>query len=81
MEGDFSVAITLLAIGMITVFVVLLLVVIVGNLLIITVNRFFPTVVILQKSEIPKSKIAAITAAVDILTEGKGQIQRIDKIE
>lgn len=42
MNEDFSTALTLLAVGMITVFTILLLLVLLGNLLINIVNRYFP---------------------------------------
>ena len=73
MGSEFSTALTLLAIGMITVFVVLLLVVITGNVLIRMVNR-------LDKSTtIEPAKIAAISAAVEAFTDGKGHITKIEK--
>ena len=76
MEGDLSTALSLLAIGMITVFVVLFLVVVTGNLLIRLVNK-------LNFSEngnaITPSKVAAITSAVEVFTEGKGRITKIEQ--
>lgn len=81
MNGELSTALSLLAVGMITVFVVLMLVVIVGNVLISLVNRFFAEEITAISEEIPKSKIAAISAAINIITEGKGRIKNIDKIE
>ncbi len=73
MDTEFSTALSLMAIGMITVFVVLLLVVITGNILIRLVNRF-------EKSEtIATSKVAAISAAVETFTGGKGHITKIEK--
>jgi len=68
-------ALTLLAIGMITVFVILTLVVLVGNLLIKVVNRLTPE----DRAEISPRKLAAITAAVEVVTEGKGKVSRIEK--
>lgn len=65
---------------MITVFVVLSLVVVVGNLLIRIVNRFVAISVSSAKpTEISKTKIAAITAAVELITRGKGRITKIEK--
>lgn len=75
MTQDFSTAFTLLAIGMITVFLVLFLVVLTGNLLIRFVNRLAPKAV----EGIPAKTVAAITAAVDAFTEGKGRITKIEK--
>ena len=73
MGNEFSTALTLLAIGMITVFVVLLLVVITGNVFIRLVNRMSasPTIEVV--------KIAAISGAVEAFTEGKGHITKIEK--
>lgn len=68
-------ALTLLAIGMITVFVILTLVVLVGNLLIKVVNRLTPDAGI----EISPEKLAAITAAVEVVTDGKGKVSHIEK--
>ena len=78
MSEEFATAITLLAIGMITVFVVLWLVVLTGNILIRLVNRF-ATEQVTSLSGLDSKKIAAITAAVDVLTEGRGKITKIDK--
>lgn len=74
MGSDFSTALSLLTIGMITVFVVLLLVVITGNILIRLVNRFA-----VNDLEISVAKVAAIAGAVEAFTQGKGQITRIEK--
>ena len=80
MENEISQALTLMGIGMITVFVVLSLVVVVGNVLIKIVNRFAPLQVVASKEpEISNSKIAAITSAVEIITGGKGRITKIER--
>ena len=80
---------------MITVFVILGLVVLTGDLLIRVVNRYFPAASI--KSPLgradqqvsntsntsamnDKSTVAAIVAAVDIITAGKGNAASIEKI-
>lgn len=75
MTPELSSAFTLLAIGMITVFVVLLLVVITGNILIRLVNRFSPA----GQEGISKKTVAVLTAAVEAFTEGKGSITKIEK--
>lgn len=74
MGSDFSTALSLLAIGMITVFIVLLLVVVTGNILIRVVNRMTS-----DDIQIAPSKVAAISAAVEAFTNGKGRITRIEK--
>ncbi len=75
MEPEFSTALSLLAIGMITVFVVLLLVVLTGNFLIRLVNRLVPD----HGGDLEPAKVAAITGAVEAFTEGKGRITKIEK--
>ncbi len=71
--------------GLLTVFLVLLVVVGTGNAIIWFVNRFFePTPSKMRPSgeEVPADKpgnIAAITAAVQIITKGKGKIVKIEK--
>ena len=75
MGSDFSTALSLLAIGMITVFMVLLLVVVTGNILIRIVNRFY----VESDKQIEGAKIAAITGAVEAFTQGQGHIIKIEK--
>lgn len=81
MEADFSTAITLLLTGMITVFIVLLLVYVTGSLLIRFVNAFIPEITDAGsgKSEIDKKKIAAINAAVEVFTKGTGTVTKIER--
>lgn len=74
-------ALSLLLIGMITVFLVLLLVVVIGNLLIRITNQFSVAAGETITEEIDKKKIAAITAAVEIVTEGKVRIDKIEKVK
>jgi len=86
MDESINTALTLLGVGMITVFIVLLCVVIAGNLLISFVNKFQPISVEKPKSkkasnEINTSTVAAINAAVEIFTKGKGTITSISKIK
>ncbi|MBO4332758.1 MAG: OadG family protein [Paludibacteraceae bacterium] len=80
-------ALLLMAIGMVTVFIVLLLVIYVGNALIMFVNKFVPE----ETKEAPKASFAsvqsvdAVTAnviaqAVNTLTGGKGKVESIKKI-
>jgi oxaloacetate decarboxylase gamma subunit len=74
MESELSTALSLMLIGMITVFVVLMLVVFTGNLLIRFINRFAS-----DEDKIAPAKVAAITAAVEAFTHGKGTITKIEK--
>lgn len=71
-----SSAFSLLLVGMITVFVVLLLVVVTGNLLIRLVNRIGGSD---TDGGISPSKVAAIASAVEVVTQGKGRVERIEK--
>ena len=84
MTQDFSTALMLMGVGMITVFVVLSLVVLVGNGLVSFVNKFVPDSLSVQshnqQTTIVPAKIAAITAAVEIFTNGKGQVDKIEKV-
>lgn len=86
MNEEFSIALELLAVGMITVFTILALIVILGNLLTIVVNRFFPEQITAPKAvqasvqhAIDPRKMAAIVSAVDIVTEGKAKVTSITK--
>ena len=74
MTPDFSTALTLMGIGMITVFVVLLLVVTTGKVLTFVVNKMDR-----GADAIAPVKVAVISAAVEAFTEGKGHITKIEK--
>lgn len=78
-----------LAIGMTTVFVVLALVVVTGRVLIWGVNRITKELPSVKRSassiteirqEISPQKMAAIVAAVEIVTKGKGKVSSIKKV-
>jgi oxaloacetate decarboxylase gamma subunit len=87
MNEAFSTATMLLAVGMITVFTILLLIVVFGNILIALVNRFIPEVEMVRavKSQgsatMDPRKVAAIVSAVDIVTEGRAKVTSITKVE
>jgi len=87
MNEVFSTALMLLAVGMITVFTILALIVILGNLLISFVNKFIPETKInaVVKSAtfgaIDPQKMAVIVSAVDVVTEGKAKVTSITKSE
>lgn len=85
MSDEFSLALQLLGIGMGTVFLILSFVVLSGNALIRIVNKYLP-----EQSQpkvqpqsgsaaIPADTMAAIVAAVEMVTEGKGKITSIEK--
>ncbi len=88
MSDDFSMAITLLAVGMLTVFFILALIVLFGNWLILVVNKYFPEPLkqkvvqsIPAQTEIDSKKLAAIVTAVEIVTKGKGKVESIKKAD
>jgi len=74
----------LMAVGMTTVFTILTLVVLAGKLTISLTNRFTPAanLAVEQRrsgTSTEAAKIAAITAAVEAVTQGKGHIIEIKK--
>ncbi|MDD3039177.1 OadG family protein [Bacteroides sp.] len=80
-------AILLMVVGMATVFVILLIVIYLGKLLISLVNKYAPEEVVPVKKEalrgaapIPGNIIAAITAAVNVVTQGKGKVTKVEKL-
>lgn len=87
MNEGFSTAFMLLAVGMITVFTILALIVVFGNALISLVNKFFPEAKVTRvvntatQSAINPRKMAAIVSAGDIVTEGKAKVTSITKAE
>jgi oxaloacetate decarboxylase gamma subunit len=80
-------ALGLLLVGLTTVFVILCLVGLIGNGVIYLTNRFVPEETMAKRKEIVKgkakptnpAKIAAVIAAVEAVTGGKGKIEKIDK--
>jgi oxaloacetate decarboxylase (Na+ extruding) subunit gamma len=78
-------ALQLMFIGMLTVFLILLLVVVIGNLIVRFVNKYVHESVIVQKSNnvelqaIEPRKMAAIVSAVQIVTNGRGKVVKVDK--
>ena len=87
MNDALNTALMLLAVGMITVFTILALIVLFGNVLIALVNKYIPEAkiskVIQTAAEvaIDPRKMAAIVSAVDIVTEGKAKVTSITKAE
>lgn len=84
MNEYYQEALMLLGVGMVTVSLILWVVVLVGNGIILFVNRYMP--VLEENGKLSKvagspqlSKIAAISAAVKLVTQGKGQIVKIEK--
>jgi oxaloacetate decarboxylase gamma subunit len=85
MNELYSQALVLFGVGMVTIFVILALVVISGNLLIRLVNRYFPLAAPIaspaspSSSEVSPKILAAIVASVEVLTAGKGRIVDIQR--
>ncbi len=79
-------ALLLMVVGMATVFVILLLVIYLGKVLISLVNKYAPEEVIPVKQHsqgpapVPGNILAAITAAVNVVTQGKGKVTKVDKL-
>jgi oxaloacetate decarboxylase gamma subunit len=88
MKPELVEAFGMLLVGMITVFTVLALVVATGRVLIWAVNRTTKELPSVKKSTVRKpiqekinaQKMAAIIAAVEIVTNGKGKITSIEKV-
>lgn len=85
--NDMGIAFELLIVGMVTVFVMLSLVVILGNLIIRFVNHFMPEVkkaaaqlTEAAVSEINPKKMAVIVSAVNTVTKGSGRVTKIEKL-
>lgn len=77
-------ALGLLAVGMIMVFTILFLVTIIGNVVIHLTNRYIP--VVEKPTDGTKGvkgtnskKLAVIAAVVDLVTQGEGRVDSIQK--
>ena len=85
MEHSISDAIVIMIVGMATVFFILWIVVMIGNTLIRLSNKFWPEAASIKKTiqtttVSSDGTIAAIVAAVDVATHGKGKITKISKL-
>ncbi|NDV66116.1 OadG family protein [Bacteroides sp. 224] len=75
----------LMLVGMITVFTILLIVIYLGKLLIALVNKYAPEEVVPVKkvqstsTSIPPHILAAITAAVNVVTHNKGKVVKVER--
>lgn len=85
---NLNTALGLLVVGMVTVFIILWLVVVIGNLVIRLTNRFIPVADPtagkagnggISGKRVHSKKLAAIVAAVDVVTQGKGNVESIGK--
>ena len=87
MEEGLSTAVMLLAVGMITVFTILALIVLFGNILISLINKYLPEQKIgrivgqAAQGSIDPKKMAAIVSAVDVVTGGKAKVTSITRVD
>ena len=87
MNEGFSTAFMLLAVGMITVFTILALIVLFGNILISLINKYLPEQKIgrivgqAAQGSIDPKKMAAIVSAVDVVTGGKAKVTSITRVD
>lgn len=83
---NLNTAILLMIVGMTTVFAILLIVICLGKALIALVNKYAPEEVVPAKSgaggpaPVPGNILAAISAAVTVVTQGKGKVAKVEKI-
>lgn len=84
--SDIGIALEMMGVGMITVFIILSLVVMIGNLIIRFVNKYLPEEISQKVRQVTDKtsglnprKVAAIVSAVKIVTEGKGRVTNIEK--
>ncbi len=79
-----SLPVQVFILGLLTVFLVLLVVVGIGNAIIWFVNRYFPVAgegpSTLKPTTVKAKHLAAIAAAVQTVTRGKGRVQKIEKL-
>lgn len=85
--SEMEIALELLGVGMVTVFIILALVVVLGDLIIRVVNRFMPEVekVSISPNEpvappTNQKKLAAIVSAINQVTKGSGRVTKIEKL-
>jgi len=80
-------ALKLMLTGMSTVFFILIMVVVLGNIIIRITNKFAVVTAThtggrtLMPGDIEPKKLAAIVSAVEISTKGKGKITSIEKVK
>ncbi len=65
--------------GLLTVFLVLLVVVATGNVIIWFVNRFYYTGPTAAVKETDPAVVAAITSVIQKVTRGSGRVEKIEK--
>ena len=84
---NLNTALLLMVVGMATVFAILLIVIYLGKCLIALVNKYAPEEVVPAKAAangpapVPGNILAAISAAVTVVTQGKGKVAKVEKSE
>lgn len=86
MASTYSTAIMLMLVGMITVFAMLVIVFLVGNMIISVTNSIYkepdtPKIPVAKPVNIESQKLAAIVSSVNMVTSGKGRVISIEKIK
>lgn len=83
MNENIELTLILLLVGMVTVFLVLILVYSLGNAIVRFVNRFFPegeqAIVASQATGVNQKHLAVIAAAVATITGGRGKVLKVEK--
>ena len=83
---NLNTALLLMVVGMSTVFAILLIVIYLGKALIAHVNKKAPEETVPAKAgantpaPVPGNILAAISAAVTVVTQGKGKVAKVEKI-
>ncbi len=84
---NLEIALKLMLVGLTTVFCILLIVIYLGKGLIALVNKYAPEEVLPMKQKapqgpapIPGNILAAITAAVNVVTKNKGKVTKVEKL-
>lgn len=84
---NLNTALLLMVVGMATVFAILLIVIYLGKGLIALVNKYAPEEAVPVKkgaaqgpAPIPANIMAAITAAVSVVTHNQGKVSKVEKI-
>lgn len=84
---NLNIAFLLMLVGMATVFAILLIVIYLGKGLIALVNKYAPEESVPAKpaaanapAPIPANIMAAITAAVSVVTHDKGKVTKVEKL-
>ena len=82
MVENLELALSLMIVGMTTVFAILFLVVVGGKLMISWVNRFYPEIKITKEPQVGDSRtVAVIASVVDVVTQGRGVVEEIKRVE